>query len=49
VREPYRYEARVAPPPSAVVFFAFLSVTHLRQKGYKQDWMHDFIASGMIK
>ena len=19
--------------------------THLRQKGYKQDWMHDFIAS----
>jgi uncharacterized damage-inducible protein DinB len=23
--------------------------THLRQKGYKQDWMHDFIASGVIK
>jgi len=23
--------------------------THLRQKGYKQGWMHDFIASGMIK
>jgi len=22
---------------------------HLRQKGYKQDWMHDFIASGVIK
>jgi hypothetical protein len=23
--------------------------THLRQKGYKQDWMHDFIASGVIR
>jgi uncharacterized damage-inducible protein DinB len=23
--------------------------THLRQKGYKQDWMHDFLASGVIK
>jgi uncharacterized damage-inducible protein DinB len=23
--------------------------TYLRQKGYKQDWMHDFIASGVIK
>ena len=23
--------------------------THLRQKGYKQDWQHDFIASGVIK
>ena len=23
--------------------------THLRQKGYKQDWMHDFIASGVIE
>jgi len=23
--------------------------THLRQKGYKQDWRHDFIASGVIK
>jgi uncharacterized damage-inducible protein DinB len=23
--------------------------TLLRQKGYKQDWMHDFIASGVIK
>jgi uncharacterized damage-inducible protein DinB len=23
--------------------------THLRQKGYKQDWMHDFIASRVIK
>jgi uncharacterized damage-inducible protein DinB len=23
--------------------------THLRQKGYKQDWMHDFIFSGVIK
>jgi uncharacterized damage-inducible protein DinB len=22
--------------------------THLRQKGYKQDWMHDFIASRVI-
>jgi hypothetical protein len=22
--------------------------THLRQKGYKQDWMHDFIAPGVI-
>jgi len=23
--------------------------THLRQKGFKQDWQHDFIASGVIK
>jgi len=23
--------------------------THLRQKGYKQEWMHDFIFSGVIK
>jgi uncharacterized damage-inducible protein DinB len=23
--------------------------THLRQKGFKQDWMHDFIASGVIR
>ena len=23
--------------------------THLRQKGYKQDWMHDLIASGVIR
>ncbi|HVG90905.1 MAG TPA: DinB family protein [Alphaproteobacteria bacterium] len=23
--------------------------THLRQKGYKQDWMHDFIASRVIR
>jgi uncharacterized damage-inducible protein DinB len=23
--------------------------THLRQKGHKQDWQHDFIASGVIK
>jgi uncharacterized damage-inducible protein DinB len=23
--------------------------THLRQKGYKQDWQHDFIASGVIR
>jgi hypothetical protein len=23
--------------------------THLRQKGYKQDWMHDFIAPGVIR
>jgi uncharacterized damage-inducible protein DinB len=23
--------------------------THLRQKGYKQDWMHDFLASGVIR
>ncbi|HEY1527675.1 MAG TPA: DinB family protein [Candidatus Angelobacter sp.] len=23
--------------------------TYLRQKGYKQDWQHDFIASGVIK
>ena len=23
--------------------------THLRQKGYKQDWMHDFIASAVIR
>ncbi len=23
--------------------------THLRQKGYKQDWMHDFIFSGVIR
>ena len=23
--------------------------THLRQKGYKQDWQHDFIASRVIK
>ncbi|HEV8492798.1 MAG TPA: DinB family protein, partial [Candidatus Angelobacter sp.] len=23
--------------------------THLRQKGYKQDWQHDFIFSGVIR
>jgi uncharacterized damage-inducible protein DinB len=23
--------------------------TYLRQKGYKQDWQHDFIASGVIR
>jgi hypothetical protein len=23
--------------------------THLRQKGYKQDWMHDFIVTGVIR
>jgi hypothetical protein len=23
--------------------------TYLRQKGYKQDWQHDFIFSGVIK
>ncbi|HMC32582.1 MAG TPA: hypothetical protein VKL99_17220 [Candidatus Angelobacter sp.] len=23
--------------------------THLRQKGYKQDWQHDFMASGVIR
>jgi len=23
--------------------------THLRQQGYKQDWMHDFIASQVIR
>jgi uncharacterized damage-inducible protein DinB len=23
--------------------------THLRQNGYKQDWMHDFLASGVIR
>ena len=23
--------------------------THLRQQGYKQDWQHDFIASGVIR
>lgn len=23
--------------------------THIRQKGYKQDWQHDFIFSGVIK
>ena len=23
--------------------------THLRQQGYKQDWMHDFIASRVIR
>jgi uncharacterized damage-inducible protein DinB len=23
--------------------------THLRQQGYKQDWMHDFIFSGVIR
>jgi uncharacterized damage-inducible protein DinB len=23
--------------------------TYLRQKGYKQNWQHDFIASGVIK
>jgi hypothetical protein len=22
---------------------------YLRQKGYKQDWMHDLIASGVIR
>ena len=28
--------------------WAQLSI-HLRQKGYKQDWMHDFISSGVIR
>jgi uncharacterized damage-inducible protein DinB len=23
--------------------------THLRQKGYKQDWQHDFIFSGVVR